>query len=101
MVVTLMTEERYRTHELCQFNYSEIWKKSIYENCTDTPLRNDEIVSLLNEQDVEIQRLLSLLNKQDVEIHRLKTIIDGLNYALKNIKKIDVEIDLNKCGDVE
>ena len=41
------------------------------------------------------------LNKQDKDIQRLKLSINGLNYALKNIRQIDVEIDLNECGDLE
>lgn len=50
-------KEKYRTHELCQFDYSEIWEKSFDENYTDKPLRNDEVVKLLNEKDKEIQQL--------------------------------------------
>lgn len=45
--------------------------------------------------------MLNRLNEQEEEIQRLKLIINGLNYALKNIRQIDVEIDLNECGDVE
>lgn len=43
--------------------------------------------------------MLNRLNEQEEEIQRLKLIINGLNYALKNIRQIDVEIDLNECGD--
>lgn len=43
--------------------------------------------------------ICDLLNKQEEEIQLLKLINNGLNYALRNIKKIDVEIDLNEYGD--
>lgn len=77
-----MIKEKYRTNELCQYDYSEIWERSFNEETTDKPLRNDEIVDLLNEQDIEIQRL--------------EVIVGALKHALKHIKQIEVEIDLNK-----
>lgn len=43
-----MTEKRYRVHDFVKFNYSEIGEY-IDENHTDRPLRNDEVVELLNE----------------------------------------------------
>lgn len=60
-----MTEEKYRTHELCQFDYSEIWKKSFDENYTDKPLRNDEVVKLLNDKDKKINELTSELMRYE------------------------------------
>lgn len=45
-----MIKEKYRTNELCQYDYSEIWERSFNEKITDKPLRNDEIVDLLNQQ---------------------------------------------------
>lgn len=56
-------KEKYRTHELCQYDYSDIWEKSFDENYTDTPLRNDEIVKLLNDKDKKINELTSQLNR--------------------------------------
>lgn len=38
--------------------------------------------------------LMELLNELDSENQRLKLENDGLRYALKNIKQIDVEIDI-------
>ena len=60
-----MTEEKYRTHELCQYDYSEIWEKSFDENYTDKLLRNDEIVKLLNNKDKEIKELISELMRYE------------------------------------
>lgn len=57
-----MTEEKYRTHEFCQFDYSDIWEKSFDERYTDTPMRNDEIVALLNNQNKETEELKNTIN---------------------------------------
>ena len=46
----MMTEKRFRVHELSKYNYSEIGEYTD-ENHTDKPLRNDEVVELLNELD--------------------------------------------------
>lgn len=47
--------DKYRVYNWVKFDYSEIGEY-IGENYTDKPLRNDEIVDLLNEQGNEIQR---------------------------------------------
>ena len=57
-----MTEEKYRTHEICQFDYSDIWEKSFDERRTDTPLRNDEVVALLNNQNKITEELKNTIN---------------------------------------
>ena len=57
-----MTEEKYRTHEICQFDYSDIWEKSFDERYTDTPLRNDEVVALLNNQNKVTEELKNTIN---------------------------------------
>lgn len=50
-----MTEKRFRVHELVKYDYSEI-SEYVGEGYTDKPLRNDEIVALLNEfEDLKIQ----------------------------------------------
>ncbi len=41
--------------------------------------------------------LVDLLNDLNNENQRLKLENDGLRYALKNIKQIDVEIDIGDC----
>lgn len=56
-----MSEKKYRVHKEVKFNYSEIGQY-IDENHTDKPLRNDEIVDLLNEQEEEIKDLKCRLN---------------------------------------
>ena len=45
-----MTGKRFRVNELVKYNYSDIGEY-IDENHTDRPLRNDEVVELLNELD--------------------------------------------------
>ena len=45
-------------------------------------------VNLLNELNEENEQLKKRINE-------LELLNDGLNYALQNIRKIDVEIDLN------
>lgn len=56
-----MTEKKYRVNKEVKFDYSEI-EQYIGENYTDKPLRNDEIVDLLNEQEEEIKDLKCRLN---------------------------------------
>lgn len=51
-----MTVKRFHVNDLVKYNYSEIGEY-IDENHTDKPLRNDELVDLLNEQHEGIQRL--------------------------------------------
>ena len=48
--------------------------------------------------DVSEELLINSLNELHDENQRLKLENDGLRYALKNIKQIDVEIDI---GDAE
>ena len=43
-----MTEKRFRVNKLLKYNYSDIGEY-IDENHTDKPLRNDDVVELLNE----------------------------------------------------
>ena len=62
--------------------------------------KGDTIIAVID-SGTNARKVCDLLNEQDTEIQRLKLIINGLNYALKNIRQIDVEIDLNECGDVE
>ena len=51
-----MSEKRFRTNDLMKFNYSEIGEY-VDENHTDRPLRNDELVDLLNDLNDECKFL--------------------------------------------
>ena len=57
-----MTEKRFRVHEWVKYSYSEIGEY-IDENHTDKPLRNDEVVELLNELSEENKRLRRCINE--------------------------------------
>lgn len=54
--------DKYRVHNWVKFNYSEIGEY-IDENHTDKPLRNDELVDLLNSQDTKICALNKLVSE--------------------------------------
>lgn len=61
--------DKYRVHNLVKFDYSEIGKY-IDENHTDKPLRNDEIVDLLNEQEKRINKLKETIIKITLSYHQ-------------------------------
>lgn len=60
-----MTEKRFRVNDEVKYNYSEIGEY-IDKNHTDKPLRNDEVVELLNELHEENQDLKAF-NKELIE----------------------------------
>lgn len=62
--------DKYRVHNWVKFHYSEIGEY-IDENHTDRPLRNDEIVDLLNSKDREISELQQLIEDMDDYIQKL------------------------------
>ena len=51
-----MNEQQFRVNDLVKFNYSEI-TEYIDEEHTPTPLRNDDVCELLNEQQSTIESL--------------------------------------------
>lgn len=53
--------EKYRVHQWVQYHYSDIGEY-IGEGYTDRPLRNDELVEILNSQDKRIKELEAELN---------------------------------------
>lgn len=85
-----MTEkERYRVHDWVKFNYSEIGEY-IGEGYTDKPLRNDEIVDLLNHYYEDIVFKIEIINTLKKENKELKEIIDELRIIDKE-KDIEIE----------
>lgn len=82
--------DKYRVHNLVKFDYSQIGEY-IDEFHTDRPLRNDELVDLLNEQNVRIKELES-------ENKMLKTTINR-NEAY--IKRVTTKGKWSNTGDVQ
>ena len=58
---------KYNVHEFVQYEYSDI-SEYIGEEYTDRPLRNDELVDLLNSQDKRIKEL-------EAELENYKTLL--------------------------
>ena len=58
---------KYNVHEFVQYEYSDI-KEYIGDGYTDRPLRNDELVDLLNSQDKRIKEL-------EAELEDYKTLL--------------------------
>lgn len=96
-----MTEKKYRIHDWVKFQYSEIGEY-IDENHTDRPLRNDEIVDLLNEQHEEKEYLKTRFHEERELAMRLSKECDTLT-----IKKQELELEIIRLetiirtGDVE
>ena len=82
--------DKYRVHNWVKFDYSQIGEYTD-EFHTDRPLRNDELVDLLNEQDVRIKELES-------ENKMLKTTISRNEAYINQIKTIG---KWSNTGDVE
>lgn len=75
---------KYRVHELAKYKYSDIGKY-VGEEYTNEPIRNDELVEILNSQDKRIKELEAELEKV------LKTIqVYSLMEGLKKWKTINV-----------
>lgn len=58
---------KFRVNDLVKFNYSEIGEY-VDENHTDRPLRNDEVVDLLNGYLNEIQRLNKVIDLMEYQM---------------------------------
>ena len=61
---------------------------------TDMETNEENIVDMVQGKPLTLEEACMLLNKQNQEIQKLKLENNGLKYALENIKKIDVEIDI-------
>ena len=62
-----MNEKKFRVNDLVKFNYSEVGEY-VDENHTDRPLRNDEVVDLLNGYLNEIQRLNKVIDLMEYQM---------------------------------
>ena len=58
---------KYKLHELAKYKYSDI-SKYVGEEYTNEPLRNDELVEILNSQDKRIKDL-------EAELEDYKTLL--------------------------
>ena len=78
-----MTEKKYRVHDWVKFDYSEIGQY-IGEEYTDKPLRNDEIVDLLNSQRKWLKEKSEIINNLKKENEQLKQDNNALIHLLEN-----------------
>ncbi len=72
-----MMSEKYRVNDIVRYSYSDIGEY-VDENHTDRPLRNDEIVNLLNNQN---KRIIEL----EEELEKLQTFKKILEYGEKSV----------------
>lgn len=111
-----MSEKRFEKSkpDITDYMIYDYEKEDAYFIDCDDESTVDAIVDLLNELCEENEQLRQFINKGrrlsvkelinnanenellKKENEQLKLKIDGLEYALKNIKMIDVEIDLNE-----
>lgn len=71
---------KYRVHELGKFRYSDIGEY-VDEYHTDRPLRNDELVDLLNNQDNKIRELQERNDRQRKRLDELYQLILNRDYT--------------------
>lgn len=86
-----MKEDLYRTHKLCKYDYSDIWKKSFDERHTDTPMRNDEIIALLNSQEKKIAELQERNNRQYERLKKITNLIINREWDVLSEMAEDIE----------
>ena len=72
-----MMGEKYRVNDIVKYSYSDIGEY-VDENHTDRPLRNDEVVNLLNNQN---KRIIEL----EEELEKLQTFKKILEYGEKSV----------------
>jgi len=97
-----MTEKRFefRRFYVDIANINEIALYEIDNNPSDD-LDDSNLFYVYSTTDANVQQIVDKLNSQEEEIQRLEVIVVALKHALKHIKRIEVEIDLNECGDVD
>lgn len=86
-----MKEDLYITHELCKYDYSDIRKKSFDERYTDTPMRNDEIIALLNSQEKKIAELQERNNRQYERLKKITNLIINKEWDVLSEMAEDIE----------
>lgn len=93
--------EKYRTHEICKFDYSEIGEY-IDGNHTNNPLRNDELVNLLNSLSKEnkqlksdLKRCKNFLNSDENDYQLALAFIRSKGYSLQDVLDYEKERSLN------
>jgi len=64
-------------------------------------LSKKDVINALNKFWIQYEHYEKENKQLKQRINELELLNDGLNYALKYIKKIDVEIEVNDDGDVE
>jgi len=89
--------EKYCVHELVRLHYSDIGEY-IDENHTDRPLRNDELVDVLNEQDKIIKKLVKE-NKHLRCIIKSNSKDDYIDYLEKQNERLTERITELACND--
>ena len=65
-------KQKYRVHDLVKYDYSEI-REYIGNGYTDKPLRNDEIVDLLNHYEDDKILKINIIRKLKKENEQLKS----------------------------
>ena len=75
--------DKYRVHEIVRFDYSEIGEY-IDENHTDRPLRNDEIVGLLNQLSEENEQLKAFIKRLTNNCGEI-VLMNGIGYKVDKI----------------
>lgn len=88
---------KYRVHELGKFRYSDI-REYVDENHTDRPLRNDELVDLLNNKKHTINKMAKTIRIYDdgyIDLNKkYKKVVDE-NEQLKDfIRKISTNNEI-------
>lgn len=78
--------DKYRVHNWVKFNYSQIGEY-IDENHTDKPMRNDELVDLLNKQHNQIKELEKENEKLKIDIMGQSEEIEILSDENKRLKQ--------------
>ena len=88
----MMSEKRFRVNDLVKYVYSDIGEY-VDEKHTDTPLRNDEVCKILNEQQASINELKET-NKEMYK--RLKQQSEIIYQLIQKLKEHMTEKELNE-----